>query len=141
MAMSYQEERVLRQLAGRAAIADLDARLNRAQESGDVRSWLAGFLPEGSLIEPGLEPWCGHHELGSYLRSLPSGRIYVSTDSTTEVDGVNARHQASFLVLKPGSNGSALVIEASGRRCDDLVYERGGWYVARRQNIPFASEP
>jgi hypothetical protein len=137
--MGYQDEQVLRALAGRAAVTDLDAKLNRAQESGDVVAWLSGFLPEATLTEPGSER-CGHSDLGAYLRAEAPGRIHLSADSTVTVSGVTARHEASYLVLNPGSNGAGLTVEAYGRRCDDLVYERGDWYIAARRIVPLGSE-
>ena len=138
--MGYQEEQVLRSLAGRAAITDLDAKLNRALESRDVAEWLSGFLPEATLIEPAGAPRSGHRELEAYLRALTPGRIHLTADSTVTVSGVTARHEASYLVLNPGSNGAGLTIEAYGRRCDELVYERGNWYVASRRVVPLGSE-
>jgi hypothetical protein len=138
--MGYQEDQVLRELAGRAAITDLDAKLNRAQESGDVAAWLSGFLPEATLTEPGGAPRCGHRDLQAYLREVTPGRIHLSADSTVSVSGVTARHEASYLVLNPGSNGAGLTVEAYGRRCDELVYERGDWYIAARRIVPLGSE-
>ena len=138
--MGYQEEQVLRSLAGRAAITDLDAKLNRALETRDVAEWLSGFLPEATLIEPAGAPRSGHRELEAYLRALTPGRIHLTADSTVTVSGVTARHEASYLVLSPGSNGAGLTIEAYGRRCDELVYERGNWYIASRRVVPLGSE-
>jgi hypothetical protein len=138
--MGYQDEQVLRALAGRAAITDLDARLNRAQDSGDVAAWLAGFLPEATFSEPGSAPRCGHRDLEAYLQTMKRGRIHLSADSIIDVSGVTARHEASYLVLNPGSNGTGLSVETYGRRCDELVYERGNWYIAARRLEPLGSE-
>ena len=138
--MGYQEEQVLRALAGRAAITDLDAKLNRAQETGDVAEWLSGFLPEATLTEAGGVSRCGHRDLQAYLRAVTPGRIHLSADSTVTVSGVTARHDASYLVLNPGSNGAGLIVEAYGRRSDELVYERGDWYIAARRIVPLGSE-
>jgi SnoaL-like domain len=138
--MGYQDEQVLRALAGRAAITDLDARLNRAQETGDVTAWLAGFLPEATLTEPGNPPRCGHRDLEAYLQAVTPGRIHLSADGTVDVSGVTARHESSYLVLNPGSNGTGLTVEAYGRRRDELVYERGDWYIAARRIVPFGAE-
>ena len=125
-------------LAGRAAIGDLTARLNRAQDAGDANAWLSGFLPEAELLSPGRDPARGHSSLLGYFRSLPSGRIHVSADSIIEVAGVRARQECQYLVLAPAS-GSGLGLEALLRQHDELVYERGEWYVSRRELVPVES--
>jgi SnoaL-like protein len=134
--MTYHEEQLLRSLASRVAIGDLTVRLNRAQEMGDANAWLAGFLPEGQLRVPGRDPVEGHPGLLAYLQSLPPGRIHLSADGTIEVSGVNAWQDARYLVLGPRSDGNGIAVEAVGRHVDELVYERGEWYVAKRQLIP-----
>jgi hypothetical protein len=134
--MTYQEEHLLMSLAGRAAIADLTARLNRALDTGDANAWLSGFLPEAELLSAGRDPARGHSRLLGYFRSLPSGRVHVSADSVIEVAGVRARQDCQYLVLAPASSGSGLAVEALLRQHDDLVYERGEWYVSRRELVP-----
>jgi hypothetical protein len=136
VAFTYHEEQLLRSLAGRAAISDLTARLNRAQDTGDANAWLSGFLPEGQLMEPGRDPVQGHANLLAYFRSLPPGRIHISADSLIDVAGVNGRHEARYVVLGPRGDGADLVVEAIGRHRDEFVYERGEWYVVKRELIP-----
>jgi hypothetical protein len=138
--MPYQEEQVLRSLAGRAAITDLTARLNRAQDTGDANAWLSSFLPEGQLLIPGRDPVLGHSSLLVYFRSLPPGRVHLSADGIIEVSGVTGRQDARYLVLGPRSDGPGLAVEAVGRHRDDLVYERGDWYVAKREMLPLEIE-
>jgi hypothetical protein len=134
--MTYQEEHLLMSLAGRAAIGDLTARLNRAEDAGDANAWVSGFLPEGELVAPGRDLARGHQGLLEYFQSLPSGRIHLSAESVIEVAGVNARQACHYLVLAPIPSGSGLVVETVLRQRDDLVYERGEWYVGRRELIP-----
>jgi hypothetical protein len=134
--MTYQEEHLLMSLAGRAAISDLTARLNRAEDTGDANGWLSGFLPEAELLAPGRDPARGHSSLIGYFRSLPPGRVHLSADSVIEVAGVKARHDCQHLVLGPASSGSGLGVEGLLRQRDDLVYERGEWYVSRRELVP-----
>jgi hypothetical protein len=135
--MTHQEEQILKSLAARAAIGDLTTRLNRAMDDGDANSWLSAFLPEGELRAPGQpEPVRGHPALLAYFQQLPPDRVHLSADATIEVSGVTARHDARYIILTRGSNGSGLTLEAIGRLHDELIYERGGWYVAKRQQLP-----
>jgi hypothetical protein len=143
--MTYQEEQLLMSLAGRAAIADLTARLNRAQDAGDANAWISGFLPEGELLAPGRDPARGHSGLLGYFRSLPTGRVHLSVESVIEVAGVKARQDCRYLVLAAvssgsGSLGSGIAVESALRQRDDLVYERGDWYVSKREFLPLETE-
>jgi hypothetical protein len=140
MSMTYQEEQLLMSLAGRAAIGDLTARLNRAEDAGDANAWVSGFLPEGELLAPGREPARGHPGLLGYFRSLPSGRVHLSLNSVIEVAGVKARQDCRYLVLGSLSLGSGIAVEAVLRQHDELVYERGGWYVSKREFLPLETE-
>jgi hypothetical protein len=134
--LTYQEEQLLMSLAGRAAVGDLTARLNRAQDAGDAAAWVSGFLPEGELLAPGRDPARGQSDLLGYFRSLPSGRVHLSVDSVIDVAGVNARQACQFVVLAAASSGSGLAVEAMLRQRDELVYERGDWYVSKRELLP-----
>jgi SnoaL-like domain len=135
--MTHQEEQILKSLAARAAIGDLNARLNRAMDRGDANAWLSAFLPEGELVLPDRpDQVLGHPGLLAYLQQLPPDRVHLSADATIEVSGVTARHDAQYIILSRGANGSGLTVEAIGRVHDELVYERGGWYVARRELLP-----
>jgi hypothetical protein len=138
--MTYQEEQLLRSLAGRAAISDLTARLNRAQDTGDANAWLSGFLPEGQLVVPGRDPVRGHSSLLAYFRSLPPGRVHLSADGVIEVSGVTGRQDVRYVILGPRSGGGGLAVEAVGQHLDELVYERGDWYVAKREMLPLETE-
>jgi hypothetical protein len=136
VAFTYHEEQLLRSLASRAAISDLIARLNRAQDTRDANAWLSGFLPEGHLTVPGRDVVQGHSNLLSYFRALPSDRVHISVDSVIDVSGVNARHEARYLVLGPAGDLGGMAVEGTGWHRDELVYERGEWYVAKRELLP-----
>ena len=140
MPMTYQEEHLLMSLAGRAAIGDLTARLNRAEDTGDANAWVSGFLPEAELLSPGRDPARGHSSLLGYFRSLSSGRVHLCGDSIIEVAGVTARQDCQYLVLAPASSGSGLAVEALLRQHDELVYERGEWYLTKREVLPLELE-
>ena len=127
-------------LASRAAIGDLTARLNRAQDTGDANAWLSGFLPEGELLAPGHDPVRGHSSLLAYFRSLPPGRVHLSADSVINVVGVTGRQDCQFIVLAPASAGAGLTVEAISRQRDELVYERGEWYLTKREVLPLELE-
>lgn len=132
MALSYMEETTLKTVAARLAIGDLNARQNRAYETGDLEAFLSTFLPEGVMERPGEPALTGHRALGQYFRSLSNDRIHLVTDAQVDVDGVTARQDCRFLVLKGGSNGSGVTVDSVGRYQDELVFERGGWYLLKR---------
>jgi hypothetical protein len=138
--MTYQEEQLLMSLAGRAAIGDLTIRLNRAEDAGDATAWISGFLPEGELLAPGRDPAHGHPGLLGYFRSLPAGRVHLSVDSVIDVAGVKARQDCRYLVLASTSSGSGLAVETVLCQRDELLYERGDWYVSKREFLPLEIE-
>lgn len=127
-------------LAGRAAIGDLTVRLNRAQDAGDATAWVSGFLPEAELLAPGRDPARGHSALLGYFRSLPAGRVHLSVNSVIDVMGVNGRQDCWYLVLASDSSGPGLAVERVLRQRDELVYERGDWYVSRRELLALETE-
>lgn len=135
MALSYMEETTLKTVAARLAIGDLNARHNRAYETGDLHAWLGTFVVEGVLERAGHDPVEGHQALAAVFRDAPRDRVHLVTDSQVEVDGVRARQVCRFVVLKAGSNGSDVAVEAAGRYEDELVYERAAWYIVKRSVV------
>jgi hypothetical protein len=133
--MTYQEQTTLMAVASRLAIGDLTARYNRALEMGDLETWIGTFVQEAVLLGPGGESFSGHRELMKYFRAAPPGRAPVTTDAQVEVDGVSARQECRFLVLRPGTNGAGPVVETAGRYRDTVIYERGRWYFSRRELV------
>jgi hypothetical protein len=134
--MSYQEQTTLMTVANRLAIGDLTARYNRALETSDLETWIGTFVQEGVLRGAGGETFSGHRELAGFFRAAPPGRIRVTADAQVDVDGVHARQECRFLTLRSGANGGAAPeVEAVGRYCDELVYERGRWYFSTREVV------
>lgn len=134
MGMSYQEQTTLMTVANRLAIGDLTARYNRALETGDLETWIGTFVQEGVLQGPG-GSFAGHRELIGFFRAAPPDRIHVTTDAQVEVDGVHARQECRFLMLRPGRNGGGPELVAVGRYRDVLIYERGRWYFSTREVV------
>ncbi len=132
MAQTYTEASTLKMLAAGAAIADLAARYNRAYETGDRTAWLSTFLPEGVLEHTGGPVLSGHSELGRFFAAQSHDGILVTTDPQIAVEGVQARQNCRFLLLTSSIDGSGVAVHAAGRIHDQLVYERGGWYFAKR---------
>lgn len=132
MSMSYTQEAMLRSLAARVAIEELDARHGRAYEEGDTDAWVATFTHSGASFQR-----AGEDPLrGSRLRTAFEawkGRVHLTFDQVVAVDGVQATQECRFLVLTPGVNGDRVVVEATGRYHDELVYERGAWYLRTRR--------
>lgn len=132
MAQTYTEESTLKALAAGAAIAELTARYNRAYETGDRAAWLATFLPEGVLEHTGGPVLSGHAELGRFFAAQSHDGVLVTADAQISVDGVEGRQDCRFLLLVSAPDGSGVGVHAAGRIRDQLVYERGGWYFAKR---------
>ena len=131
MSMSYTQETMLHSLAARAAIEDLDARHGRAYEEGDADAWVSTFTHSGASFQrAGEEPL-----RGSGLRTAFEawkGRVHLTFDQVVAVDGVQATQECRLLVLTQGVDGDR-VVEATGRYHDELVYERGAWYLHTRR--------
>lgn len=130
MSLTHQQEQMLHDASARAAIAELTARHNRAYEDGDVDGWRDTFshrAPE--YVRDGQE-----FDRGSLREAFDAwkGRIHVCTDAVVEVDGVRATQRCRFLVGQPSADGTQFQVDAVGRYEDELVYERGAWYLARR---------
>jgi hypothetical protein len=135
MALSYQEQVVLRTAAAKQAVMELAARYGRALEQDDVQEWLSCFVVEGILEEPGRDPAIGHPALAHRFRELRHDVVHLTTDPTITVDGVKAEQESRFLVLeRQGAAGAA--IHAVGTYRDEFVYERGRWYIFRRTVVP-----
>jgi hypothetical protein len=128
--MSYQESLILKSLAARAAIADLSVRQHRAFEAGDAATWLGTFLVEGVLEVPGSEPIAGHPRLAAWFTRAGRGSRALATDSVVVVQGVTATQTSTVLVI------AGREIEAMFTADDELTFERGRWYFARRRVVP-----
>jgi hypothetical protein len=133
MTLSYEDERTLQSLAGRAAVQDLTIRQHRAFEEGDEATWLGTFVVEGVLELPGSEPLAGHPALARWFASAPRPAHILLADSVVRIDGVHGTQQSRTLVSSaqgtPGqiSFGSVTPVD------DEVIYERGRWYFARRR--------
>lgn len=142
--MSYEEQRTLRSVAGRAAVNDLTVRQQRAFESGDRQTWLGTFVVEGVLELPGREPLTGHGALASFLAEAPRDRLVMTVDSVVQIDGVRGTQESRVLVAErrsEGGNGSGagnpeVQIRQVLALTDELIYERGRWYFGRRTVRP-----
>lgn len=132
MAQTYTELSTLRTLAAAAAIADLTARYNRAYEAGDRTAWLSTFLPEGILEHTGGPVVSGHSQLGRFFTAQSHDGVLVTADPQIAVDGVRAHQDCRFLLLTSPIGNPEVTVHAAGRIQDELVYERGGWYFAKR---------
>jgi hypothetical protein len=131
MSLSYTQETTLHALAARAAIEELNARHGRAYEDGDVDGWIQTFTHSGSSFQRGSdEPATGRAMRTAF--ETWKGRVHLTFDPIISVDGVNATQQCRFLIVAPKAEGE-FAVEATGRYDDDLVYERGAWYVQSRR--------
>jgi len=133
MTLSYEEERTLHALAGRAAVQDLTIRQHRAAEEGDAVTWLGTFVVEGILELPGQDPIVGHPALGRWFASAPRPVSVLLADSVVRIDGVRGTQESRTLVATEGSTLADVTFGRIVPVVDDLIYERGRWYFARRQ--------
>jgi SnoaL-like domain len=123
MTMTYQQQFVLNELAGRAAILDLDARYNRLYSAGDLAGWIATFRHAGASLTRAGESFTdlsGAFDGGN-------GQRLVTVDHEIAVDGVEATQRCVALLF----HGNHL--RATGEYRDSLIYERGGWYFTSRE--------
>ena len=125
MTLSYEDERTLQALAGRAAVQDLTIRQHRALEQGDEATWLGTFVVEGVLELPGQDPIAGHPALQRWFSTAPRPLTVLLADSVVRIDGVRGTQECRTLVA-----GSVVPV------ADDVIYERGRWYFARRHVGP-----
>lgn len=132
VSMPYEEERILRALAARAAVADLGVRQRRAFEAADRPTWLGTFVVEGILEIEGHEPLRGHGALAKWMASASRDHVAVEVDAVVEVDGLRGTQESRILVLEPGGKGVVGLLTSS----DELLHERGRWYFARRRISP-----
>ena len=123
MTLTYQQQYVVDGLAGRAAILNLTARHNRLYSAGDRAGWIATFRHSGATYTRAGETFTD-------LRAAfdgGDGQRLVTVDHEIAVDGVDATQRCVALLYSGG------VLRGAGTYCDQLVYERGGWYFASRE--------
>jgi hypothetical protein len=129
MTLSYEDERTLQSLAGRAAVQDLTIRQHRALEAGDETTWLGTFVVEGVLELPGQDPLTGHPALQRWFATAPRPAHVLLADSVVRIDGVHGTQDCRTLVSGDDGNVSLAVVTVA----DEVIYERGRWYFARRR--------
>jgi SnoaL-like domain len=130
MTLSYEDERTLQSLAGRAAVQDLTIRQHRALEQGDETTWLGTFVVEGVLELPGQDPLVGHPALQRWFATAARPANVLLADSVVTIDGVHGTQQCRTLVsASDGNVNLASVVPVA----DEVIYERGRWYFARRR--------
>jgi hypothetical protein len=135
MALSYQEDLVLKTGAAKQAVMELAARYGRALEEGDAEEWLGCFVVEGTLEEAGRDPVIGHPALLRHFRELRHDVVHLTTDCLITIEGVKGRQECRFLVLERDGDGRVSIHETGTYR-DELVFERGRWYIFRRTVVP-----
>lgn len=133
MGGSYEEERVLRSLAAAEAVRRLSVRQHEAFRRGDLADWIGTFVVEGVLELPGADRLEGHGALSKWFGEAggDGGPEVLSTDSVVDVDGVRGTQRSRLLLLDAGATTPAVrgLLETE----DDVAYERGRWYFARRR--------
>jgi hypothetical protein len=138
MTSSYEDQRTLLSMAGRAAVQDLTIRQHRALEAGDDTTWLGTFIVEGVLELPGQEPISGHPALQRWLAGVRRPASVLLADSVVQIDGVHGTQQCRTLVATAESTPERTVFGAVVAVEDEVIYERGRWYFARRVVRPAA---
>jgi hypothetical protein len=133
MTLSYEEQRTLQSLAGRAAVQDLTVRQHRAWEQGDEPTWLGTFVVEGVLEIAGHEPISGHPALARWFATATRPGSVLLADSVVRIDGVHGTQECRTLVAAPGSPPERVTIGHVVPVTDEVIYERGRWYFARRR--------
>jgi hypothetical protein len=133
MTLSYEEQRTLHAMAGRAAVQDLTIRQHRAAEEGDVTTWLGTFVVEGILELPGHDPIVGHLALEKWFASARRPASVLLADSVVRIDGVHGAQECRTLVATEGSSRQDVTFGQVVPVVDEVIYERGRWYFARRQ--------
>jgi SnoaL-like domain len=123
MTMTYQQQFVLDQVAGRAAILNLNARHNRLYSAGDVAGWITTFRHSGATYTRAGESFTDLRE----AFDGGDGARLVTVDHEITVDGVDATQVCIALLFHHNE------FQASGTITDRLVYERGGWYFTSRE--------
>jgi hypothetical protein len=133
MTLSYEDERTLQSLAGRAAVQDLTIRQHLALEQGDEATWLGTFVVEGVLELPGHEPIAGHPALARWFAAATRPARVLLADSVVRVDGVHGTQECRTVVVTAGDDPGQLTLGQVVPMHDDVIYERGRWYFARRR--------
>ena len=133
MTLSYEDERTLQSLAGRASVQDLTIRQHRAFEAGDEATWLGTFVVEGVLELHGHEPIAGHPALARWFATAPRPASVLLADSVVRIDGVHGTQECRTLVATADVASAQIVVGQIVPVADDLIYERGRWYFARRR--------
>ncbi len=128
--MTYEDQRVLAGLAARAAVLDLSVTQRRAFEAADLETWIGTFVVGGILERTGAAPLVGHVALGRWFAGADHGGRVLAADSVVHADRVTATQRSTLVVLGAGTAAPAL--HALYEVDDELVYERGRWYFARR---------
>jgi hypothetical protein len=133
MTLSYEDERTLHSLAGRAAVQDLTVRQHLAFERGDEATWLGTFVVEGVLEVPGHEPVNGHVALARWFATASRPARVLSADSVVRIDGVHGTQECRIVVVTADNGSEPLSVGRVVPMEDDVIYERGRWYFARRR--------
>jgi hypothetical protein len=133
MTLSYEDQRTLLSMAGRAAVQDLTIRQHRALEAGDETTWLGTFVVEGVLELPGQDPIAGHAALLRWFATARRPATVLLADSVVHIDGVHGTQQCRTLVATTGSTPEQTVFGGVIPVDDEVIYERGRWYFARRR--------
>jgi hypothetical protein len=133
MTLSYEDERTLQSLAGRAAVQDLTIRQHRALEHGDEPTWLGTFVVEGVLELPGQDPIVGHPALQRWFATARRPATVLLADSVVHIDGVHGTQECRTLVADADSPSGQVNFGSVVPVVDDVIYERGRWYFARRR--------
>jgi hypothetical protein len=133
MTLSYEDERTLHTLAGRAAVQDLTIRQHRAMEAGDEATWLGTFVVEGVLELPGEKPIAGHPALARWFAAVSRPPSVLLADSVVRIDGVHGTQESRTVVATAGGGAGGVMVGQIVPVVDDLVYERGRWYFGRRR--------
>jgi hypothetical protein len=133
MSLSYEDERTLQSVAGRAAVQDLTIRQHHAFEQGDETTWLGTFVVAGVLELPGLEPIVGHPALQRWFAATTPPAAVLLADSVVRIDGVHGTQESRTVVSSEGSRAEQITLGRVVPVLDDVIYERGRWYFARRR--------
>jgi hypothetical protein len=133
MTLSYEDERTLQSLAGRAAVQDLTIRQHRAFEEGDEATWLGTFVVEGVLELPGRDPLAGHPALARWFATASPPAHILLVDSVVRIDGVHGTQHSRTLVSAGPTEAGQIAFGSVTPVADEVIYERGRWYFARRR--------
>jgi hypothetical protein len=139
MTLSYEDERTLLSVAGRAAVQDLTIRQHRALEEGDETTWLGTFVVAGVLELPGLDPISGHPALQRWFAGATRPAAVLLADSVVRIDGVHGTQECRTLVSTSARGSDDVTFGRVVPVADDVIYERGRWYFARRRVLPATS--